>query len=125
MIGQLFSGIASAWLLTSVLLWNHGPAQLINALVVGTVALLALPASYFYPKLRFVIAGAAYWLFASSLTVFFMTDSVLTAGNHIATSVVMLVSAIGPFSGITVIPAPQQAPAAVAPPQQQQLSRAA
>lgn len=112
MMGQLFSGIASAWLLTSVLLWDHGPVQATNAIVIGVVALALLPASYLYPRLRYAIAAAGYWLSFSSLTIFFFSDSALTAANHIATGAVMYVSAIGPFSGIIrIIPPRRSAPA--------------
>ena len=105
MIGQLFSGIAGAWLLVSVLLWNHGPVQFANAIAIGALTVALAPASYVFQKLRYVIAAAGYWLAFSSLTIFFSTDSELTAGAHISTGLVMLISAIGPFSGITVIPA--------------------
>jgi hypothetical protein len=96
--------MAAAWLLASVLLWTHGPVQFSNAIVVGLLVVALLPASYFFQKLRFVIAAAGYWLAFSSLTLFFATDSELTAGAHIATGMVILISAIGPFSGVTVIP---------------------
>jgi hypothetical protein len=97
--------MAAAWLMTTVLLWGHGPVQYANAIVVGLLVLLLLPLSYVYPKLRYGVAGAGYWLAFSSLTVFFATDSLLTAGVHIATGTVIFTSAIGPFSGITVVPA--------------------
>jgi hypothetical protein len=95
---RVINAVLGVWLLVSVFVWRHSLVQQTNVWVTGVLAVaFAFIAYAFEPKVRYLNALLALWLFGSSLALSPTTRA--TMWNGLIVSLLMLAASLTPGGG--------------------------